>query len=108
MYNKAMICIGNYTDVVDVKEARQCDDMITILSKNGIKMETHSSNVFLWEEPEAPAEKNKGIWIINPDGWYPYCSKCGYEPERPDIHNDNRTPYCPNCGAKMRKEVEDE
>lgn len=50
--------------------------------------------------------KTEGVWIICCDGYYPYCSNCGYEPERPMTHNDNRTPYCPNCGAKMRKEYE--
>ena len=49
--------------------------------------------------------KTEGIWIINPDGWYPYCSECGYEPEW--SKEDNRTPTCPNCGRKMRKEYED-
>ena len=47
-------------------------------------------------------------WIINPDGYFPYCSECGYEPERPKLHADNRTPFCPNCGEKMKKEVEDQ
>ena len=45
-------------------------------------------------------------WIINPDGYYPYCKECGYEPEPPRFHKDNRTPFCPNCGRKMRKEIE--
>lgn len=48
----------------------------------------------------------EAVWIINPDGYYPYCSNCRYEPERPLFYDDNRTPYCPNCGFKMRKEVE--
>lgn len=49
--------------------------------------------------------KTKGVWIICCDGYYPYCSNCGYEP--PWVHKtDMRTPYCPNCGAKMRNEVE--
>lgn len=50
--------------------------------------------------------KSNGVWIINPDGYYPYCSECGYEPIRPLGNDDNRTPHCPNCGAKMRKECE--
>ena len=54
--------------------------------------------------PEETTVEEMGIWIINPDGWYPYCSKCGYEPEW--SKEDNRTPTCPNCGRKMRKEVE--
>lgn len=44
-------------------------------------------------------------WIISSDGYYPYCSNCGYEPESPNLHSDNRTPYCPNCGEAMEKEV---
>lgn len=49
-----------------------------------------------------------GVWIISCDGYYPYCSECGFEPEPPNIHKDNRTPHCPYCGARMKKEVEDE
>lgn len=33
-------------------------------------------------------------WKINSDGYYPYCSDCGFEPERISL-------YCPNCGKKM-------
>ena len=51
-------------------------------------------------------EVKQGEWIICCDGYYPYCSLCGYEPIRPMGNYDNRTPYCPNCGAKMRKEWE--
>ncbi len=47
-----------------------------------------------------------GVWIIDPDGYYPYCNQCGYEPPRPLQNDDNRTPYCPSCGAKMRKGYE--
>lgn len=47
----------------------------------------------------------EAVWIICPDGYYPYCSNCGYEP--PWVENkDMRTPYCPICGYKMRKEYE--
>ena len=59
------------------------------------------------EAPTADvAEIKQGEWIICCDGYYPYCSLCGYEPIRPLGNYDNRTPYCPNCGAKMRKEWE--
>ena len=37
-----------------------------------------------------------GKWLINCDGYYPYCSVCTEEPE-----SRNMTKYCPNCGAKM-------
>ena len=37
-----------------------------------------------------------GRWIINCDGYYPYCSVCKEEPKHGEMTN-----YCPNCGAKM-------
>ena len=61
----------------------------------------------LSQAPEADvAEIKHGVWIIDCDGYYPYCSLCRYEPERTASYSDNRTPYCPNCGAKMKKECE--
>lgn len=61
----------------------------------------------LRQAPEADVTEIKyGVWIIDCDGYYPYCSLCRYEPERTITHSDNRTPYCPNCGAKMKKECE--
>ena len=35
-------------------------------------------------------------WIICDEGYYPYCSNCGAEPEGRVM-----TKYCPNCGAFM-------
>lgn len=40
-----------------------------------------------------------GKWIICSDGYYPYCSNCGYEPTDSKIHN-----YCGNCGSLMEME----
>lgn len=37
-------------------------------------------------------------WKINCDGYYPYCSRCGTEPE-----SGKMTKYCANCGAEMKK-----
>lgn len=37
-----------------------------------------------------------GEWKINPDGYYPYCTECGEEPQGGEM-----TKWCPNCGAKM-------
>jgi ligand-binding sensor protein len=42
-----------------------------------------------------------GRWLINSDGYYPYCSECKEEPK-----SGIMTHYCPNCGAKMDKEDE--
>lgn len=46
----------------------------------------------------------KGKWLINPDGYYPYCSCCGYEPKRSADGSDNRTAFCPGCGAELELE----
>lgn len=45
-----------------------------------------------------PVIYKHGRWLISPDGWYPYCSECYYEPS-----DGERTSICPNCGAMMDK-----
>ena len=51
-------------------------------------------------EEELITKTKRGIWKINSDGYYPYCSECGYEP--PYVSGkDMRTLYCSNCGAEM-------
>jgi hypothetical protein len=47
--------------------------------------------------------KIQGQWLINSDGYYPYCSICKNEPQ-----NRVMTKYCPNCGAYMKAEAEDD
>ena len=42
------------------------------------------------------ATEKEGRWLVNPDGWYPYCSECRSEPKSGELTN-----FCPNCGAKM-------
>lgn len=129
MSSTAVIVLGIYKETVDVKEIRAFGDELEIITPDGTKLTVCKRNVVLINKPEnvnrcvscgeiipegkqvcprceASTERKEGVWVINPDGYYPYCNKCGYEPERPNIHNDNRTPYCANCGAKMRKEVE--
>lgn len=41
-------------------------------------------------------EVRHGEWVINSDGYYPYCSICETEPK-----NGVMSKYCPECGAKM-------
>lgn len=41
-------------------------------------------------------EIKRGEWKINSDGYYPYCSECGKEP-----NNGIMSKFCPECGAKM-------
>lgn len=40
-----------------------------------------------------------GRWLINSDGYYPYCSECNEEPTMRIMSK-----FCPSCGAKMDKE----
>ena len=54
------------------------------------------------DAPAADVEPVRhGRWLINSDGYYPYCSECKEEPK-----SGIMTHYCPNCGAKMDKEDE--
>ena len=41
-------------------------------------------------------EVRHGEWKICSDGYYPFCSKCGVEPQ-----SGTMTRFCPDCGAKM-------
>lgn len=43
-------------------------------------------------------QPKQGKWLINPDGYYPYCSECKAEPE-----GRKMTKFCPECGADMSK-----
>lgn len=42
--------------------------------------------------------QNCSQWHISSNGWYPYCSRCGHEPENGIMSN-----FCPDCGSDMRK-----
>ena len=42
-------------------------------------------------------ERKAGQWLINPDGYYPYCSVC----HNAQV-NGRMTNYCPECGAYMK------
>lgn len=57
---------------------------------------------------EAGIRPKKGHWVINSDGYFPYCSYlycsiCHNEPG-----NGKMTSYCPECGAYMKAEAEDD
>ena len=47
-------------------------------------------------------QPKRGEWLINTDGYYPYCSKCKKEPKSGEM-----TDFCPNCGADMRGEQDE-
>ena len=50
------------------------------------------------EMPNIQSKQKTGQWLINSNGYYPYCSICKNEPQ-----NRVMTKYCPNCGAKMEE-----
>ena len=39
-------------------------------------------------------------WLINSDGYYPYCSACMAEPK-----DGIMTDFCPSCGARMEGKI---
>lgn len=47
--------------------------------------------------PSAQPKPRTGKWLINSDGYYPYCSECKAEPKSGEM-----TDFCPKCGAKMK------
>ena len=52
-----------------------------------------------YQDGKADAQKQpeSGQWLINSDGYYPYCSICKNEPKSRIM-----TDYCPSCGAFMK------
>ena len=60
--------------------------------------------LFIEEElkrvPNIQSKQKTGQWLINSDGYYPYCSICKNEPQGRIM-----TDYCPNCGAKIKSEA---
>ena len=62
--------------------------------------------LFIEEElkrvPNIQSKQKTGQWLINSDGYYPYCSICKNEPQGRIM-----TDYCPNCGAYMKGESND-
>lgn len=54
------------------------------------------------EIPNIQSKQKTGQWLINSDGYYPYCSECMNEPQ-----NRIMTDYCSNCGAYMKGENND-
>ena len=51
-----------------------------------------------YEEVVEKLQGKSGQWLINPDGYFPYCSECGAEPE-----GRKMTKFCPGCGTPMTR-----
>ena len=56
----------------------------------------------LQERRQKDNKKRRGNarWLINSDGYYPYCSACMAEPE-----DGKMTDFCPSCGARMEGKI---
>ena len=52
--------------------------------------------IALYSDEVNKLKRKRAHWKINSDGYYPYCSNCGYEPE-------TMTDYCGGCGYDMRE-----
>lgn len=63
------------------------------------QIEQTRGNKNLVELADDVAEVIHAKWIINSDGYYPYCSSCKKIPECGVMSK-----YCPECGARMKKE----
>lgn len=63
----------------------------------GRKKESPSETAMKINEAPAVRALEPARWLINSDGYYPYCSRCGREPE-----DGNMTSTCPHCRANMR------
>ena len=48
---------------------------------------------------ECIKEQKHGHWEISFDGYYPYCSECGYRPTGVKLMD-----VCPECGARMESD----
>ena len=68
------------------------------LDKGNITLEEYDRMIEPLEREIQP-ERKQGHWLIDSDGYYPYCSECRTEPS-----SGHMTDFCPNCGADMRKE----
>lgn len=93
LHKREIIVTGEYAqrviDLTDRAEAAEAE-------RDALKEEKLISNADV-------AQVVPGRWLINSDGYYPYCSECKEEPK-----SGIMTHYCPNCGAAIdgkRKEA---
>ena len=81
--------------------ARYIDAIELLVALNENKVSFNADiNYFIMNAPIADVtEVIHAKWIINSDGYYPYCSNCKEIPEYGVMSK-----YCPECGARMDKE----
>ena len=88
-----MISVKKPIDIIDIKRLVREGKLNCYVDSEKIYLEDTNSGECV-EIGEYPVVR--GHWAINPDGYYPYCSKCGCEPVERKMTN-----YCSNCGCKM-------
>ena len=73
--DKALVCMG-------IKEYRELAGLLRELQER--------------RKADSETERGSARWLINSDGYYPYCSACMKEPK-----DGKMTDVCPSCGARM-------
>ena len=95
-YNLQMTAKEEYERFVFDTIAPYCNQITqTTINKEEIK-----AALTLWAQVKSGNNLTikMGEWKINSDGYYPYCSECGFEPKE-------MTNYCPKCGALMSESL---
>lgn len=104
---EALMAEGEIYDInYDFKERKPCEDAVSrykvlmLIENSSNDLADSVDNRYLQNEvkklPPVTPEPRTGKWLINSDGYYPYCSECKAEPKSGEM-----TDFCPNCGAKM-------
>lgn len=74
----------------------ECSAVTEVIGRRAFKSREDIQD-FLDNIPTADVKHVKhGRWLINSDGYYPYCSECKCEPD-----GRKMSKHCPNCGVKM-------
>ena len=81
---------------IDCKEVFDKSNIITVNTREYGRIDVIPVDTLV-EIPLANVKAVKyGKWLINCDGYYPYCSECKEEPK-----GGLMSQYCPHCGATM-------
>ena len=77
--DEALVCMG-------IKEYRELAGLLRELQER--------------RQKDNKKRRGNARWLINSDGYYPYCSDCMAEPE-----DGKMTDFCPSCGARMEGKI---
>lgn len=94
---KLIISIANVAAIVSLlSENSKLKDKLTEIEQ---KYWEGNMQIALYSDDVNKLKRKRAHWKINSDGYYPYCSNCGFQP-------DTMTDYCGSCGYDMRKNDE--